>query len=801
MELSNSGPSTLGGPKDDRFRIVHISDIHYGRHFSDGKWSKLNDWIAELCPDLIVITGDIVNSPWRRNISRVKKLLKELESRVPCQNDRPQLIRIVPGNHDTRVEGLFPVRLLIPLSILLAILSLVAFVLAADASLKPASLLGIFTYGVGAAFALSSLLAVILRPMLAANFVQELSPEYSIHSAELSKCARVGLVPIDSATRLTFFAEGKIPEAQIANLKNILREKEAAGSPDVPPRPFWIALVHHHPLPLPYDSEHERMMVMGNAGALLHEVTEARIRLILHGHKHHQHFTKVSISAADRPHDEVCVLSAGTPTAGVPTALFTHGFNVIDVHSNERVTVKRFGASARGDAFELNEEFDCINETSASVARFAENREKLAHRCDRLLCIAQINDYGDASFVRHFSRVRACSSVSHGFRDPFPARSAAGVVECVRARAASQDGTDVVALPERVAANDVSCRVIFDDGLRRDHGGIDIAMDFFVGNAYALNGWQLENMYREQPDGGKEFLSCLVPADLAPRELLLHVRFPSEIAYPRRFSLRKKTIDASGRRNWETLKSNLIVLVEPEFIAQARIEYPIPGTTYELRWSIPRNRVVESPAIAQSQRLALELRSALGSSSLKFSGPALGALLQRLTREAASSLTANNTSDIQVAIFGFDNERKVLKYVAGTHAEEDVRKKASYAYGHGPVGRAFKASSVSVFAKPSRSPSAQAWGYILPNGNPVTEAEQVPEAALLAFPLVLKDALAWPYGVLTISTDNPAAQLKTIDTAIDPAVQLFARAVQVLVSDFESLLLGNRGDDHESHAC
>jgi UDP-2,3-diacylglucosamine pyrophosphatase LpxH len=47
---------------------------------------------------------------------------------------------------------------------------------------------------------------------------------------------------------------------------------------------------------------------MYNAGALINELAQAGIRLVLHGHKHHQHFARIVINPVESQFAEVAVL-------------------------------------------------------------------------------------------------------------------------------------------------------------------------------------------------------------------------------------------------------------------------------------------------------------------------------------------------------------------------------------------------------------------------------------------------------------------------------------------------------------
>ena len=77
----------------DGFRIVQISDFH-NEQFGEGN-EKLLDLVAETSPDIIVITGDMIDSR-RTNVEIALDLAEELVKIAP--------VYYVTGNHEVRVK-------------------------------------------------------------------------------------------------------------------------------------------------------------------------------------------------------------------------------------------------------------------------------------------------------------------------------------------------------------------------------------------------------------------------------------------------------------------------------------------------------------------------------------------------------------------------------------------------------------------------------------------------------------------------------------------------------------------------
>jgi hypothetical protein len=83
-------------------RLLHLSDLHFGTVQSDSAQDYLLSCIGSEFKgkfDRIVITGDLVDSPWRRHMKRFKHFLTTL--RLIAKDD-PILVL---GNHDVRIKG------------------------------------------------------------------------------------------------------------------------------------------------------------------------------------------------------------------------------------------------------------------------------------------------------------------------------------------------------------------------------------------------------------------------------------------------------------------------------------------------------------------------------------------------------------------------------------------------------------------------------------------------------------------------------------------------------------------------
>jgi 3',5'-cyclic AMP phosphodiesterase CpdA len=80
----------------DHIRIMHISDLHFNR-VDKNKRESFESNLRKYNPDIIVITGDLINSPWFNWYTRN---LDEARAFVDYLNQRTNLLLIALGNHE-----------------------------------------------------------------------------------------------------------------------------------------------------------------------------------------------------------------------------------------------------------------------------------------------------------------------------------------------------------------------------------------------------------------------------------------------------------------------------------------------------------------------------------------------------------------------------------------------------------------------------------------------------------------------------------------------------------------------------
>ena len=81
------------------FKIIHISDIHYGRVFDKKQMEKLVNKVNEQKPDIVVLTGDLIDKDTKMTIKlseEISNSLNKIEAKVGKY--------AINGNHDLKFD-------------------------------------------------------------------------------------------------------------------------------------------------------------------------------------------------------------------------------------------------------------------------------------------------------------------------------------------------------------------------------------------------------------------------------------------------------------------------------------------------------------------------------------------------------------------------------------------------------------------------------------------------------------------------------------------------------------------------
>ena len=501
--------------------IVHVTDLHVGAQFNETVWASFLDTCADLRPDILLVTGDLVDSPWRwgrGSLARAREKLYEARRRIDAARaaagaGASRLI-VVPGNHDTRIRGVAPLRrLFTPLAACLVIAVAAAVLANPFAGLRGWLLLG-------AAVAMA--LAWLAYAVPFERFHRCFAPSEAITAPTAVPCdgVTVLVLPFDSASFPIVLAGGQVQLDEFVRTRRV----EAAPPAGVV---YRLAALHHHPLPIPYDHALEETLVLRNAGALLLEMAKLDVRLILHGHKHHWHFGRAPVDIGGGEVREVAVLGGSTLTRGLGRADGdAFGFNAILVDARGSARVARY--TSAGGPFDVEREFDV--ERVQAESQWLQRTIGAAHgtACREMIDTTEINLDGDAERrweVRGFRVIDRERTV-----DAMPGGRAMAVsvghIERVEARPMSPNGPRLLKWEaSQQSLQRHEGRIAFG----RPVGASEPPFDFFRRwhqvNSHAMTTGQFRRMYPSERAPAYEFVSVKTPV-FPCEKFRLSVYFP-----------------------------------------------------------------------------------------------------------------------------------------------------------------------------------------------------------------------------------------------------------------------------------
>jgi hypothetical protein len=763
----------------DPVRIVHLTDLHYGWRFNDVLWRNASNIIKSLNPHVIIVTGDLVNSPFRWRFRSVLGKLEALRDSCPptC------LLYVIPGNHDTRVFGIFPVAWLLPLAVAVFAVAII-IILANWIPFIYATILVILliiitvfcyflakvnnyfkTYIQPLARSLAQL-KLFLYPFEKFNdYFEKYIPPLPCSLAQL----KLFLYPFDSSTSATSAACGAIKPAQF----------EAAQSSDTAADGMYkIALLHHHSLPIPYDSAQESMMVLKNAGAFLSEAAKLGVRLVLSGHKHHQHFSRVTINAETPDESQLCVLNTGSPTAGRKPGTFGHNFSVIEIHRHGGAKIIPYHAA--GGTFNPKSGYWAENVEASGKALFRENSGLLECQCERVSLGVEIGPDGDGHYVyavRGF-RYLGASQISS---IPGELCVTVGIGQIERLKMTTESSGSPIRDLEWIERNrrEQRGRINLAGPITADSEPFNFTIQCDLTNCFAMSAQQFHNMYPAHTGEAVEFASLhLELLNIPTADATMLVKLPEGFIIQGDPWLSITRADGSREHRLEDSYRSHLVFLKQSNVVFVRLPFAPLGPRYRLMWKLTNQ---PPPAGA----IALSLVGAARGAEAKLQKLAqTGTQNENMSRllgvieELAQSHFNLATEPLSLDIMVFDHTDKKLRVAAASYPSTDPRWKHAIDYGDGIAGRAYKMNRVSLFVKARARVHQTPFFYALATGQPISESgDEIPDEALLSLPLSYPMDSYAIFGILNISSRQASSSLVNITE--DSVTTEFRRAVSI----------------------
>jgi 3',5'-cyclic AMP phosphodiesterase CpdA len=319
--------------------VAHLSDLHFT---SEMTWPPLpedeakpwamryraleDDVIAQM-PNLVVVTGDLADNhlwelqdeglakSWDIALAFLEGLCKRVFGAEPESNWKQRLF-IIPGNHDVKVLGnINPVELKQITSSKRFRMGRWFLSLATKAYVKRKGL-GLSERDLEALFDPELKTVLETSPMDVKAFARKFGVYTTSRRVDALRMYVFCINSNIAADSVVTFAQGAVSAEEARQFRATAKKWQAEDS--------WykdwhkIALVHHHPMPIPLAeglvglTEADQFHLMRNAGTFLNLCIESEIDFVLHGHKHARSCSRVSIPQRDGRDRSVVVIGAGS---------------------------------------------------------------------------------------------------------------------------------------------------------------------------------------------------------------------------------------------------------------------------------------------------------------------------------------------------------------------------------------------------------------------------------------------------------------------------------------------------------
>jgi 3',5'-cyclic AMP phosphodiesterase CpdA len=293
---------SLSGAALESIRIVHISDLHFvnGTLLNAVKsWSSgvhghnldvlaaLKSEVVALKPDFIVSTGDQTTFGDKTSLQSSRTFLKELASESEVPQDR---LYCIPGNHDVLLHYYFGF------------------------------------------FGKNRNYDEVFGAVQTASYEEAAGNKVAFFCFDSTLERESGLLwPLIGS-------RGKISPQSFNDFNSARRQNHDAHEY------FKIALIHHHPLPIPFKTHKEdiELTTMVNGGSFIAHMQESGINLILHGHEHHAYSCRYCYEPNG---NDIVVAAAGSASQ---EGVIRNSFNYLEIVPGVSVTIRRYNYDEAG---------------------------------------------------------------------------------------------------------------------------------------------------------------------------------------------------------------------------------------------------------------------------------------------------------------------------------------------------------------------------------------------------------------------------------------------------------------------
>lgn len=263
-------------------RLIHVSDLHFGRPAVSERLEALREFISDLHPDAVAVSGDLTQRCTNREFRTARAYLDSIEEIAPYL--------VIPGNHDIRW-------------------------------------LGSVARNLGLAGSFRKQAHDFKYSRYTRYISEELSPSLEVSGAVVAGLNTAHGITRGSLTR-RFKDLGVIGHVRHQDIERVKRAFENAD-----PSSARIVMIHHNPIRGEISGRHG----LANTEQALRSFSSLGTELILCGHDHQE-----AVHNVERDARGVVVSTAGTISNRLRPGRAS-SFNLVDIdESNLRITAHKW---------------------------------------------------------------------------------------------------------------------------------------------------------------------------------------------------------------------------------------------------------------------------------------------------------------------------------------------------------------------------------------------------------------------------------------------------------------------------
>jgi len=614
------------------YQIAHISDVHWESRDNNVS-AVLTEALKREAPKLLVFTGDLVDHPHR--LGKAKDWLFELCR--DCGIDPDKQLLVIRGNHDCRFWGIFG---FLPLT-------------------------GFFFW--------KHFRALRQRRVQIVDVTGQLS---------------VAFLHIDSNPIVWGAARGKVGWWEMRKLRRALQAL---------PKPeqlrlrssFKIALVHHHPLPVPHGGP-DALLFLKDAQRLLQFLAETKVDMVLHGHKHSAPYSLLSLGSATADERVIEVLGAGAAVKTKDVDRRGHNFNLICIEPDGLRYVRQFFAPPQA---EFTESLPCGYPAQSFSLAYQHAWKTRGLRCQSIRWDMRIDEEGDRFNELAYTGFAVREGRDFEFLAPPPYTVDTGHLSGVWL---NEEKTDAGIHLEEVSRipRSIEFRVFFPNRPTEETPA-QFAIQSWDLNACSLNLADFRKKFpTRQPQREWEEKSIRMAVD----DFYWTIRFPSELKFRNPPEFEVWDPNADEKHEWLThvLQQDFYYSSELH-TAVLSIRKPPVGFLYRIYWypgAAAADKADTKPD-AQFEKIKFQVddfaREALLLAKRRQPGQPLPGRLAQLTRVllAIAELIAKKIEEVSAATGKVRGKDLDLSVMVNDNAEPPERPMLRVIAAHGPGGDTF----------------------------------------------------------------------------------------------------------------